>query len=885
VRRRLVPIVVCLLLVAAHQARTRSQARETVTSPLQQFGANIGDDHFLATNTQFEQYRKKVDEESDRVRLVRIGATEEGRAQWMAVVSSPANLANVDRYREISRRLALAEGLTDEQARALAGDGKAIVWIDGGLHADEVLGPQQLIEVLYRLASGTDDETLRILQDTIVLLVHANPDGHALVGDWYMRESNPSRRTLADIPRAYQKYVGHDNNRDFFLSSQAETININRVLYKEWFPQIVYDHHQTAPAGTVMFAPPFRGPFNYVFDPLIPASIDLLGAAMHARFAAEGKRGVTMRTGATYSAWWNGGLRTTAYFHNQIGLLTETIGSPTPTEIPRVSGRQLPSVDLPFPIDPQPWHFRQSIEYSMTANRAVLDAASRYRETLLLNVYRMARNAIEAGSRDSWIASPHRRSADRDPATRAPRGYILPANQPDFLTATKFVDALLKAGVIVHRATAPFSVGRAHYPAGSYVVRSAQAFRAHVIDMFEPQDHPDEFAFPGGPPTPPYDIAGWTLAFQMGVKFDRILDAFDGPFEKVDVASLPRGTIGGPAAPAGYLISHHQNDSAIVVNRLLKAGEQVYWLRDRNAGGTGNGTGAIYVDARPGTAAVLQQAASSTGVSAIGVPSRVAGAALQLRPVRIGLWDQYGGASSSGWLRWIFERYDFPFERVYVQALDAGDLAGRYDVLVLTDEAVPGRSRLPAADLPAEYRATTGALTSERTVPRLKEFVDSGGTLILIGDSSGIAGSLGVPVTNALVERQADGSTQPPGEIVYVPGSILRVAVDNTTPLGYGFESTVDVVFDRSPVFHLPAGDSSVHRVAWFADRTPLRSGWAWGQERLAGGVAIADARVGRGRVLLFGPEIAFRAQSHGTFKFLFNGIHSTKAAPVTLGK
>jgi hypothetical protein len=263
----------------------------------------------------------------------------------------------------------------------------------------------------------------------------------------------------------------------------------------------------------------------------------------------------------------------------------------------------------------------------------------------------------------------------------------------------------------------------------------------------------------------------------------------------------------------------------------------------------------------------------------------VAGAALQLRPVRIGLWDQYGGASSSGWLRWIFERYDFPFERVYVQALDAGDLAGRYDVLVLTDEAVPGRSRLPAADLPAEYRATTGALTSERTVPRLKEFVDSGGTLILIGDSSGIAGSLGVPVTNALVERQADGSTQPPGEIVYVPGSILRVAVDNTTPLGYGFESTVDVVFDRSPVFHLPAGDSSVHRVAWFADRTPLRSGWAWGQERLAGGVAIADARVGRGRVLLFGPEIAFRAQSHGTFKFLFNGIHSTKAAPVTLGK
>jgi hypothetical protein len=184
-----------------------------------------------------------------------------------------------------------------------------------------------------------------------------------------MRESNPGRRTLADVPLAFQKYVGHDNNRDFFLSSQAETINMNRVLYREWFPQIVYDHHQPAPEGTVMFAPPFRGPSNYVFDPLIPAGIDLLGGAMHTRFAAEGKRGVTMRSGSTYSTWWNGGLRTSAYFHNQIGLLTETIGSPTPTEIPRVPERQQAGIDLPFPISPQPWHFRQSTPRPDTATR------------------------------------------------------------------------------------------------------------------------------------------------------------------------------------------------------------------------------------------------------------------------------------------------------------------------------------------------------------------------------------------------------------------------------------------------------------------------------------------------------------------------------------
>ncbi len=883
-RRRVVALAALSLLVAVYAAPTGSQTIAPVTSPRQQFGADIGDDYFLATYTQFEQYWKKLAAESDRVRIVSIGTTEEGRTQWMAIVSSPENLANLDRYRDISRRLALADGLTDEQARALAESGKAVVWIDGGLHASEVLGAQQLIETVYQLASRTDPEMVRFLRDVIVLAVHANPDGHALVGDWYMREPTPQRRTLEGLPRAYQKYVGHDINRDFFLSSQAETINMNRILYREWFPQIVYDHHQPGPDGTVMFAPPFRGPFNYVFDPLILSSIDLLGAAMHNRFAAEGKRGVTMRAGSTYSTWWNGGLRTTAYFHNQIGLLTETIGSPTPTAIPAVPARQLPSVDLPLPIAPQPWHFRQSIDYSLTANWAVLDAASRYRETLLLNVYRMARNAVEEGSRDSWISSAHRPAGDRDPAARVPRGYILPSDQPDFLTATKFVDALLKAGVAVHRATTSFAVGQTRYAAGSYVVKSAQPFRAHVLDMFEPQDHPDDVAFPGGPPTPPYDIAGWTLALQMGVKFDRVRDAFDGPFERIESASPLRGTIGGPASPAGYLLSHHQNDVAIVVNRLLKAGADVLWLADRSIGGMRDRTGAIYVKASRAASSVLSQATEQPGVSATGVASAREGQALKLRRVRVGLWDRYGGASSSGWVRWILERYEFPFERVYVQALDEGDLADRYDVLILTDEAVPGRPQLPAADVPPEYRATTGTITVDRTIPKLKDFVERGGTLMLIGDSTSIAESIGVPAANALLQTRADGSILPVGrETFYVPGSVLRVSVDNTTPLAYGFESAVDVLFDRSPVFTLPAGHAAIRRVAWFADGSPLRSGWAWGQQRLAGGVAVAEARLGRGRVLLFGPEIAFRAQPHGTFKFLFNGIHYSKAEAVTL--
>jgi hypothetical protein len=903
-RVRVLAVAILFVLAAALRAQTSPPPLAEVTSPRDHFGAAIGDDYFLATYTQLESYWKALAAQSERMHLVDIGPTEEGRRQWMAVISAPENLASLDRYRDISRRLALAEGLSEDEARTLAQEGKAIVWIDGGLHANEALGAQQLIELVYQLINGTDSETERFLRDVIVLAVHANPDGHDLVANWYMREPVPHLRQLAGIPRAYQKYVGHDNNRDFYLVSQQETENMARVMFREWLPQLVLNHHQTSPAGTVMFAPPFREPFNYVFDPLVPLGINLVGAAMHSRFAAEGKAGVIMRGGSNYSTWWNGGLRTSAYFHNQIGLLAETFGEPTPTVIPFVPERQVATADLPFPITPQRWRFRQSVDYAMTANRAVLDVASRFRETMLYNAYRMGRNAIERGSRDSWTMTPRRMAALqnlpearragseaeaqlRDPRQRDPRGFVLPADQPDFLTAGKFVEALLKTGVVVHRATAPFAAGGRTYPEGSFVVLAAQAFRPQVLDMFEPQDHPDDFPFPGGPPIPPYDNAGWTLAFQMGVTFDRHLEALTGPFARISSVSRPVGRVTGADAVRGYLVSHHQNDAAIAVNRLLAAGEAVYWLRDRAAGPPSGGTGWIYIAATSTTRAALERIASDLGLVFTGVTSPPAGEALRLRPVRIGLWDRYGGASTSGWIRWLLERYEFPFERVYVQTLDAGGLARRFDVLILPDEAVPARSdgAPPLQQVPSEYRATLGTLSWERTLPQLRTFVQDGGTLLTIGDANALAERLGIPVTSALTTPGVSSARPLSAEEFYIPGSVLRVAVDNTTPLAYGFERTVDVFFDTSPAFRLEsgAGAAGVRRVAWFASATPLRSGWAWGQHRLEGAAAVVEAPLGKGRALMFGPEITYRGQSHGTFKFLFNGIHYAGTTPVRL--
>ncbi|MEO7711997.1 MAG: M14 metallopeptidase family protein [Gemmatimonadaceae bacterium] len=917
-------------------------AQARITSPKEHFGFNIGDDYKLANYTQFEKYWRTLASQSNRMRLVEIGKTAEGRPQLMSIISTPANLARLARYKEISRKLALADGLTDDDARALAREGKSIVWIDGGLHATEVLGAAQLIETVYQLVSRSDAETMRFLNDCIILAVHANPDGMELVSNWYMREADTLKRNT-NIPRLYQKYIGHDNNRDFYMSNQPESRNINHVLFREWFPQIVYNHHQTGPAGTVMFAPPFRDPFNYNLDPLVPMQLDLVGAAMHTRFESEGKPGVTMRTGATYSTWWNGGLRTTPYYHNMIGLLTETIGNPTPQTIPFIPEQQLPRADLPYPIAPQRWHFRQSIEYSLTANRAVLDIASRQRENLLYNFYRMGRNSIERGSRDAWTSSPsdieavkkaiekdrvvtastaesrgggagagavgdpiyqfgrgvdpkYFTSVLRNPAHRDARGYILPSDQPDFLTATKFVNTLRHVGVTVHRATSPFTVAGHRYPVGSYVVKSAQAFRPMVLDMFEPQDHPNDFAYPGGPPKRPYDNAGYTLAYQMGVKFDRILDGFDGPFQPIaDLADAPAGRVTEVANGAGYLVSRSVNDAFLAVNRALKARVGVHQLRAPfTVNGKTYAAGTFFIEQSAGTRSMMQSLARTVGLSADATSARPTDMTT-LRPMRIALWDQYGGSMPSGHTRWLLEQFEFPFEVVYPKAIDEGSLASRYDVVLLPSGAVPardgqaGRGRggeeMDSASVPAEFRDQLGRVTIARTVPALRRFIESGGTVIAVGSSATLGMHLGLPITNALVERTAAGTERElAADKFYVPGSVLRVQVDTTRPVSYGLARDVDVFYDNSPAFRLGADAAArgVRPLAWFANGTPLRSGWAWGQSNLDGAVEAIEAPIGKGMLYLFAPEITFRGQPHGTFKWLFNGIYARGEAGLT---
>jgi hypothetical protein len=386
----------------------------------------------------------------------------------------------------------------------------------------------------------------------------------------------------------------------------------------------------------------------------------------------------------------------------------------------------------------------------------------------------------------------------------------------------------------------------------------------------------------------------------MGIKYDRILEAFDGPFEKIpDLAPVPAGKVTAAPSAGGYLLSHEVNDSFVAVNRLLKANEEVFWLKaSTSANGKTYPVGTMYIPAKATILPILQKLAADKGLTFDTVAAKPAADSMKLKPVRIGLWDQYGGSMPSGWTRWLFEQYEFPFEVVFPGTLDAGNLNAKYDVLVFVDGGIPERDggtgggggfggQPPADAIPAEFRGMLGRVTVSKTVPELKKFAENGGTVLTIGSSTVLGRHLGLPIRDALVERVAGGAERPlPREKYYIPGSILEARIDNTQPLAYGMGEHAMVFYDESPAFRLQpeAAMKGVRPIAWYDSPTPLRSGWAWGQQYLDQAVSIIEAQVGKGHVVLFGNEVNWRGQPHGTFKLLFNGVFYGSASNSSAG-
>ncbi|GBD33566.1 hypothetical protein HRbin33_02560 [bacterium HR33] len=840
-----------------------------VPHPREVLGFEPGEDYRLADYSQMLEYFQRVDRSSPRVRLEWVGTSTEGRPMFVAVITSEENFGRLDRYREIARKLASARGLTPQEARELAREGKAIVWIDSGLHSLETGPAQHAFLLAYKLASEDSEAVRRILDNVILVLMPCvEPDGLDRVVSWYRRTVHTEFQD-SPMPWLFNRYSGYDNNRDYFMQTQVETQIVSRLLYFDWLPQIVYNHHQGFYPARI-FVPPFPDPFNPNIDPGVLRGIELVGAAMQYRFEREGKDGVLSRYG--FSSWYNGSLRTTSYFHNMIGILSETThDTPTPffydpDSMPSQFGNGW-STREPSTSYPRPWRggwirFREVLDYMLTGSMAVLDVAARYREELLYGVYQIAARQIALG------------------ATEPPIAYVIPLEQHDPPVASKLVEVLLRGGVEVHRATAPFAVDGRSFSSGSYVIFMAQPFRPFVKDLLEPQRHPDVRVYPGGPPIPPYDNAGWTLSYQMGVTAVPVAHRFDAALELVERFPRVSGSFSGRGS-YGYAVHPRTNNTVIAVNRLLSRGFTV--LRAEaplSVEGQRWPAGAVVVPEGDGLAAFMKDLVQELGLEVRGLEDRPRGALSVLRQPRVGVYKSYvtewvdDWTAAEGWTRYLFDNYEIPYTSLFNADIRRGNLSGSYDVILIPDQAVEdiiggyraGRRQfeLPHQALPPpEYR---GGIESDG-VQALEAFVREGGTLILVDRACDLATrEMKLEVRNVL-----EGLSR---EEFFGPGSIVRIEVDPDHPLGYGMPAEAYGYFRKSRAFEVTAPRASV--AVRYSAGDVLASGWLLGENFVRGRAAVVEVPHGRGRVVLLGFSPYFRAQPHGTFKLLFNAIYSS---------
>ncbi len=816
-----------------------------IPTPAQYLGFTPGDDFKLADYAEISGYYRKLATLSDKISLVDIGKTSEGKPMFMAVISSPENLKRLEQFRQLNRGLALGLA-TAAEAERLANQGKVFVWIDSGLHASEVAPAQHAPELAYRMLTGQSPELVRIRQNVILLQIPViNPDGLDHIVHWY-RQNLGTANELAPLPWLYQKYAGHDNNRDWYMMNLQETRNISKLLFSEWFPQIVYNQHQAPAFPARIFVPPYAEPLNPNIPAPVMEGINLIGAAMKERFARENKPGILSYFG--YDAWWNGGLRSVPAFHNMHGILTETAlysyATPKdyqltelPERFPNGMPAKEPSVFYQRPWMGGKWGVRDAIEYMLTADMAILDLASTRSYSFLHKAWELAVSNIEAGH------------------SGKPFAYVLDRNQPDKSSALEMLRRFRMGGIQVQRALSAFSASGKQYPPGTYILPAGQPFRGYLMDLLEPQKYPELRTGISGPTKQPYDVAGWTLNLQMGVTVDRA----DSPFQ-VNVENVEQ------IESQDLSMDHRDNSSFLATADLLSRNVKVRW--------TGDGT-------------ILTAASAAFGQ-----------AAWELRTPRVALYESWTANIDAGWTQWVLDTYRVPHTLIHNGDFQKGALRSRFDTIILSSEStnsilhgmrdgernpgIAGRSEEMALQRP-EYTGGIGV----SGLAQLENFVREGGNLIAFDAAADLPVQLFPLPLRSLISSSTTPREDRASTAYYSPGSILRIAVDSSNPLAFGMPpeafafSSGGQAYDITLLPEYNHGEREIRSVAKYASKDLLASGWISGEKAVLGKDILVDARYGKGHVILFGFRPQFRGQSFGTFKFLLNAIYLGSARPL----
>jgi hypothetical protein len=848
-QRSLLAGVLILVLCSFAQAQEKAQSG-AVPTPSGFLGFEVGADRKLADYRQIASYFKALAAASNRVEIQVLGKTTLGEDMFMAVISAPENLANKAKYKEIARKLADPRGLSTQQINQLAHDGKTIFLLTCNIHSTEIGSSQMSMEWAYNLATSQDPEILRRLNDSIVLLIPSlNPDGEIMVTEWY-RKYLGTKYEGGEMPYLYHHYVGHDDNRDWFMLTQIETKNVNRMVYHEWFPQFWLDEHQMGENGPRIYIPPNADPVAKLVNPLVHRGNNLMGADMGWRLEEAGKSGVIF--GYSFDAYWPGGTRNTGWWKNMYGVLTEVASAriATPIEIESTElqggGKGLTTyeqqINFPNPWPGGLWRLRDIMDYELLVSGAALETVSKYRQELLRGVATMATQAVQTADPSVYWRIPL--DGQRDP-----------------VTATRLAALLLEHGVEV----------RWHADKKLFLIPTAQPYGRFVDEMMGIQRYPEVRPATNSGILEPYDVAAWSLPLMMGVKAERVSITPDvqNSSQLLQNVTWPAGNLASTGKY--YSIADHQNNVFALANAIEAAGGQVFLSQKPNE------TPEFIFAAHAQLAANAEKFHLQLQPRA-DLPQ----GATPLKQVRVGLYKPYIPSHDEGWTRFLLEQYGFKLKNIENKEMRADNLNNSYDVIILPDSTreviVDGKGSRGGyfEEMPPEY---TGGIGKEG-LHALRDFVDKGGTLITLANASDViyGEEFNLPVRNALASPSAAaGRAATTTSDFNIPGSLLRVYIDTNHPVGAGMPREIAAFVDSPIAFQTSAPPPDIQRsvIAWYPDdaKDILVSGYAHGAERLQRKAAAVAFTRGKGKIVMFGFRVQHRAQTEGTFQLLFNAI------------
>jgi len=831
-------------LIAACSAIAQN---DVIPTPESIIGFKLGSDYKLANWDQIAEYFYALDKASNKIKIVELGETEMGNTLLIALISSPENLKNLEKYKAIQHKLADPRLTSDAELPQLLKEGKNVVHISCCLHSSEVGATQMAPIVAYQLATQNTPVVKEILENVILILYPCiNPDGTQLVANHYMKQNPGPGVRVESLPRLYNKYTGHDNNRDFYMFTQKEHKLVAKQLYEEWFPEIVFDMHQKGSSQTAcrIFVPPFADPVNPTIHPLVIRQQELIGGYMSTDLTSNGYPWVEDHS--HFTLWWHGGLRTSVAFHNMIAILTEVasanLASPVPPQ-EKIDENHTTTKTVDYPvkwIPDRPWRLADIVEQDRLAVFAVLKAAARNKDMILRNFYIMNKDAIEKGK------------------TEKPFAYVMTADQHDIGAFVYFLEVMLTQDTDFHIATKPFTVAGKQYPAGSVLLYLAQPARPNILALMEKQ------LFPSG--KRPYDIAGWTLPLLMGVLYDKI----DEPFEAETTAytkATPVTNVVSHPKPKAYYIGVNSIDHFRAVNRLLKKG---YSLSILTSPSTINehkiDPGSIVVENQNNAAKDIELLKKDLSLTIIEADPPGDSAGVAIRKPRIAVADN-PRSMPVGWLRWLLEKHEFDFSLINSKDFEQGNLNSRFDVILFIER--PGgenrdwrRRRSDRGDRSRTEQRQKINEQREKYAEQIRQFVKAGGTVIAWSN-----------LADYMIETlKLDVNTIPDSkdrEKFGCPGSVLRIEVNTSHPVTYGMQKDGFAFFRNN--LALKAKNHQV--LGKYPNTNPLASGYLLGANIIQGTDNIIYDTIGRGRAVIIGFEPVFRDRPVATFKLVFNSI------------